>query len=368
MPSDTCVVVNADVRVMDPGGARADALALRDGRILAVGAREEILLLAGAEAATWDAGGATLLPGFIDAHHHACLDALYGGRVRLAPPLVTDIASLQAALRDAARSLPPDRWLVATNWDELLLAERRPPTLEELDDAVPDHPLMALHYSCHRALANSRALTLAGIGRSSPDPSGGVISRGKGGRPDGLLLERGMSRVESLARASLARTDAEGFFARLGAHHRALAAVGITRIVDAAVPADLAALYAEAARRGLLVVPTVMMPVSGHGYFEAPWDALGGPVTGAGEGMLVTGPLKLVFDGAPGCAMCLDWWQVAGVVVASWARALRDGSLDSPAEGARRAAVSGLPPCGTNRPCCYRPPARRGAVERVTSA
>src|SRR5437868_2071216 len=117
---------------------------------------------------------------------------------------------------------------------------------------------MAMHYSCHRALANSAALTAAGIDKHTPDPSGGVISRGRSGVPDGLLVERGMSRVESLARANLVARDAEGFLARLARHHRALAAAGITRVVDATVPADLAALYREASRRGLLTVPTVM--------------------------------------------------------------------------------------------------------------
>jgi len=166
---------NADVRTMDAAGTVADAVAWRDGCLLAVGTRDEVERVTGPDAEAWDAGGATVLPGFIDAHHHPSIVALYGGLVRLAPPRITDIASLQRALADASAQLPPDRWLVATGWDEALLTERRPPTRAELDDAVPDRPLMAMHYTCHRALANSRALEQAGLTKDTPDPSGGMI-------------------------------------------------------------------------------------------------------------------------------------------------------------------------------------------------
>lgn len=327
--SRTNLLLDADVRTLDAAGTRAEAVAWRDGRILAVGAREEVARAAGPGADRWDAGGATVVPGFIDAHHHPGLVALWGGAVRLVPPAVRDVASLQAALAAAVAASPGSAgWLLATDWNEQLLAERRPPTRAELDEAVPDRPLLAMHYTCHRALANSRALEAAGIGRHTPDPAGGAISRGRGGVPDGLLLERGMSRVEALARASLATRDAEGFFDRLARHHRALAAAGITRVVDATVPPELAALYREAARRGGLLVPTVMMPVSASGFLEEPWDALEGEATGVEDGPLAVGPLKLVFDGAPACAMCLGWWQAFGLLVRTWALSLRRWSLD----------------------------------------
>ncbi|WP_394850431.1 amidohydrolase [Pendulispora brunnea] len=320
------VIQNADVRTMDASGRRAEAVAWRDGKIVAVGTRAEV---AGPEATVWDAGGATVLPGFVDAHHHAFLATLMDGGVRLRPPGVCTIADLQRALSAASAQLPPGAWLVASEWDEALLAERRAPTRRELDDAVPDRPLLAFHYSCHRALANSRALEAAGIDKHTPDPSGGLISRGPDGLPDGLLIERGMSRVEIAARANHTPEQANDFFARLAQHHDALLAAGITRIADAAVPADLMVLYREAARRGFLRVPTVMMPVSARGTFEAPWDVLEGPVTGEEEGLLTVGALKLIFDGAPVCAMCVGWRQMAGAVVNTLAMGLRQRSFDS---------------------------------------
>lgn len=320
-------VALGDVWTLDRKTPRAEAVAWRDGKIVAVGSMEEVAREAGPDAETIDTG-ATILPGFIDAHHHPCIAALYGGSVRLAPPLVTKMAELQSALREASKKLPEGAWLSATEWDEAHLDERRPPTLEELDDAVPDRPLFAPHYSCHRALANSKALALAGIDASTKDPPGGMISRDKRGRPDGLLIERGMSRVEALARRSLSTRDAEGFLARLASHHRDLVAVGITRVMDAAVPGDLAALYREADARKTLLVPTVLMPVSTTGYLDAPHDALDGPPTGTEEGLLTVGALKLIYDGAPTCAMCLGWFQLAGTSLNAFARSIKLGSLD----------------------------------------
>lgn len=326
--SVTEILSNARVRVLDAAGSHADSIAWQAGKIVAVGALADVQRSAGAGARVTDARGAEVLPGFLDAHQHPAIHALYGGGTRLAAPRVTSIESLLSALAEASQTLLAGEWLVATSWDEALLDERRPPTRAELDDAVPDRPVFALHYSCHRAVANSRALELAGIDRSTPDPSGGQISRARRGEPDGLLIERGMSRVETLARTSLRARDADGFLTRLGQHFDEAVSLGITRIADAAVTMDLVPLYREAVRRGLVRVPTVLLPVGSNGYLETPWEALDGAPTGHREGNLVVGPVKLVLDGAPGCAMCLGWAQAAGVALHAWALSIRTGSLD----------------------------------------
>jgi predicted amidohydrolase YtcJ len=324
----TTTIVAARVRTMIDASPIAEAIAYRGPVIVAVGTRDQVTAAAGGGATVVDAGDATVLPGFVDAHHHMALSALYGGLLRLTAPRVTDIGSLQAALADAARSVAPGRWLVAMDWDEARLAERRPPTRRELDDAVPDRPVFALHYTCHRAVANSRALELASIGPGTPDPSGGAISRGRGGLPDGLLIERGMSAVEALARPDLVASDVDGFLQRMAAHYRAVVAAGITRVADLSVPIDLLPLYRELVRRGGVLIPTLVCPVSAAGYLEPPWDLLDGPVTGHQDGPLTIGPVKLVFDGVPGCAMCLSWWQALAVMVKTVALAIRTGSID----------------------------------------
>jgi predicted amidohydrolase YtcJ len=327
MPPAT-VLVGADVRTMVSNDARADAVAWRGEHLLAVGAREDVLRAAGDDAVVRDVGGAAVLPGFIDAHHHACLVALYGALVRLSAPTVRDIPSLQRAVADAARALPPGAWLVCLDWDESQLTERRPPNADELDEAAPHNPVLALHYSCHRAVANRRALALAGLNGSSAAPPGGDLGRDRRGRLDGLLIERAMSPAERLARADLLARDAAAVCARLAAHHDAMLAAGITRVVDTAVPGDLVSLYREAQRQGALRVPTVIFPTGTSGYLDAPWEALDGAPTGHREGNLEVGAVKLVLDGAPVCHMCLRIGQSLGALLRAWQMAARDRSLD----------------------------------------
>lgn len=324
--------VLTNVRVEPMGGLKGgDAIAFDRTGILAVGRRADVMA-AVPDAQRLDRSGCTVTPGFCDAHHHVCIAALYGGVVRLEAPRVHDIPSLQAALAEASRTLPPGHFLVAMGWDEQKLRERRAPTLAELDDAVPDRPLFALHYSCHRALANGVALKRAGIDAHTSEPSGGAIVRGRGNAPTGLLLERGMSRVEALARPDLVKHDGEGILGRMKAHYRSMVRLGITRIVDTAVPRELYELYRESARRGDVLVPTHVCPVSTTGYLEEPQDALDGPTTGHSDGgvdgPLIVGPVKLVFDGAPACSMCLSWWQTIASSVRAFALAASVGSLD----------------------------------------
>ena len=323
----SATVIVGQVRTQDPSQPAAEAIGWRDGRLVAVGRRHEVLAATpGAEVI--EVRG-EVLPGFIDGHHHIAIAALYDGTARLVPPAVTDIESLQAALAAAARSSSADRWLVATHWDETLLRERRPPTRTELDAAVSDRPLFMLHHTCHRALANTRALELAGIDRHTPEPSGGVISRGPGGVPDGLLIERGMARVEELARADRLQVDLHGVLDRMAAHYRAVARAGITRLCDAAVPRDLLGAFRVLAARGDVLVPTHACPVSIRGWLPEPLDALDGEGTGERTGPnLWIGPIKLVFDGAPGCSMCLSWGQSLVALLRSIWGSVRRRSLD----------------------------------------
>jgi predicted amidohydrolase YtcJ len=325
--SGTTLIVNADVRTMSRS-AGSNAVAFRDGRILTVGKREDVEGTSANVTRRLDAEGATVLPGFIDAHQHPAIAALYGGGLNLTGPSIRSVADIQSALAHHAASVSGDEWVVGTNWNERDLAERRPPTRRELDDAIPGKPVFLLHYSCHRAVANGRALTLAGLDDSSPGPSGGLFGRDARGALDGLLVERGMSRVETLARAALRVRDAEGFLERMASYFQRLVACGVTRVCDAAVPVDLLELYREANRRHHIPIPTVVMPVSTRGYLEAGADALNGPPTGTTDGNLVMGPVKLVTDGAPTCSMCLGWWQVAATTVATLALTARHRSMD----------------------------------------
>lgn len=324
---NTVTVLHGQIRTMKPGAEVAESIAWSNGRIVAVGTHAEVAAAVPRPTQVIELGERTVIPGLIDAHHHAGISALYGGRLRLDATEITGISSLQQALARAAATLAPGRWLVATHWSEHTLREHRAPTRAELDDAVPDRPMLAMHSSYHRAVANSRALEIANIRTATPDPTGGIIGRARGGEPNGLLIERGMSPLEQLARADLVAFDAEEIVQRLGAHSAQAFCVGLTHVADAAVPVDLIRLYEQAHLRGVARIPTTLMPVSIRGWLEVPTDVIELELEKPKARTLRLGPVKMVFDGAHACAMCLGVWQSAVVFMRTAAISIREGTL-----------------------------------------
>jgi predicted amidohydrolase YtcJ len=182
---------------MEDDQMRAEAIAEDDGRIIAVGTREEVMKLRGRKTQVIDLKGHTLLPGFVDAHGHIVLGGLQAVAANLLSPpdgKVRDIASLQQTLRDwmdkNAEIVAKTQLIVGFGYDNAQLAELRHPTKEELDAVSKDIPIVIMHQSGHLATFNSAMLKLAGITAESEDPPGGVIQRVPGSRePNGVLEE-----------------------------------------------------------------------------------------------------------------------------------------------------------------------------------
>ena len=223
------VLHNARVITMDRRQPRAQAVAVRGERILAVGSDANVRSCADPQAEVIDCGGRALLPGFIDAHCHVLAYAASLLAVDCGPDAVSSIADIQAALRRQAEVTPAGRWIRAVGYSEVDLAEGRHPTRWDLDLAAPDHPVRLIHRSGHACVLNSLALRLCGIGMESEEPPGGRMERDSAsGEPSGLLLE--MNELVDRAVPPLSREElVEGL--RL-ASQRFLAA-GITSVVDA---------------------------------------------------------------------------------------------------------------------------------------
>jgi predicted amidohydrolase YtcJ len=185
------------ILTMDDATPRAEAVAERAGRIVAVGPRDEVMRLAGSGTQVIDLGGRALLPGFVDAHGHIVLGGFQARSVNLlAPPDgdVTDIASLQRALRAFLKSnrarVRQEELLAGFGYDNAQLAEQRHPTRDELDAVTTEVPLMVIHQSGHFGVLNSKALERVGFDATTEDPPGGVIRRRTDSRePDGVLEE-----------------------------------------------------------------------------------------------------------------------------------------------------------------------------------
>jgi hypothetical protein len=276
------LLVNAVVHTLDPTLPRAEALAVKDGRIVEVGGSDEILWLREGDYEVVDLGGRTVVPGFVDPHNHFSIGAYetFWADCRSARTL----AAVQQALRDGAARTPAGEWVRVVGYDHSLLGVH--PTRHDLDEAVSDRPAIAMHFSHHQCVANSRALAEAGITRASLDPPGGEIARDKSGEPTGLLFERAMSAVETASRAG-AETR---FVPVAAAASRRYAALGITTIQDAAVTPAMARRYADARAAGALAIDVREVMVGSRGWFEPPDDA-------------APGALKIFVDGGYRCAM-----------------------------------------------------------------
>ncbi|MBI2891483.1 MAG: amidohydrolase [Nitrospirae bacterium] len=305
------VLTNAVVRTMDDSNRVASAVAYDGPRLVAVGPTQEVRRLAGPGAEVRDLAGRTVVPGFIDSHHHLSIALIYGGGVDCRPEAAPSIDVLLTRLAEAEKRLPPGAWLVGTGHDEWKIRERCHPTRDELDSVSARRPILLIHGTWHEVVANSAALAAAGIDERTPEPPSGVFSRDRRGRLNGHLAEMAGTLVEPLARADAIARDPHGLANRLGAYEDVLFSLGITRICDATVPPSIAELYAGARCEGKLRIPVVMMPIGERGLFAHPEDRLEGPPTGEGPEELRFGPMKLFFDGGTQCALCLSFSDLA---------------------------------------------------------
>jgi predicted amidohydrolase YtcJ len=185
------LVVGGDVRTMDPRAPRAEAIAARDGRIVAVGSTAAVESMRGPDTVVVDADGATVTPGLIDAHgHFGHVARSMATAVDCRTPPVGSIADMLERAGERARSVAPGTWILlqGTTFQDELLAERRFPTPQELTEVSADRPIV-YRSSIHNLVVNRCALTLAGIDRDTPEPAGARIERDSGGEPTGVLAE-----------------------------------------------------------------------------------------------------------------------------------------------------------------------------------
>lgn len=193
-PVDT-IYRGGPVVTVDAGAPSAEAVAVRDGRIVAVGSEAEVMPLRGAQTEVVDLAGRTLIPGFIDPHaHFGGFGAQAVGANLLAPPDggVATIDDLVAALQEFAAGPDVERtgWVFGIGYDDAVLAEGRHPTRDDLDRVSTELPVIAIHISGHFATVNSVGLEQIGYDATTEDPEGGVIRRRPGTRePNGVLEE-----------------------------------------------------------------------------------------------------------------------------------------------------------------------------------
>jgi len=200
------ILYNGNFWTVNPQQPSAQAVAISDGRFLAVGSNDEILMLAAGAAKKIDLGGKTVLPGFIDAHTHPVDAGLL--HLRMVDCDLRSIAAILNALHERARKTPPGEWVQGFKYDDTKTSDDRALRRDDLDGAVPDHPVMVVHRGGHTAWVNSAAFKLARVDERTPDPPGGRYDRDPGtGRLTGHVSEDGRVTFEKLIPSQFTRDD-----------------------------------------------------------------------------------------------------------------------------------------------------------------
>lgn len=298
-PADT-IYHGGDILTMNDAAPTAAALAVKDGRILAVGEKSDVLKHKGDRTRLVDLAGKTLLPGFFDPHSHVYgvgLQALTANLLPAPDGKGASIADLQRILREYAKKNADTvkqmkGWIVGFGYDDAQLKERRHPTREELDAVSKDQPVYIIHQSGHLGVGNSKALALSGIAAATPDPKGGVIRRKAGSQePNGVLEE-----TPHLQIAFKLLDQGEAFNERMFlAGAEMYARYGYTTAQEARATTSQVKVMATVADQGRLAIDVIAYPdvLAFKDAIAAPW------LSKTYRNRFRVGGAKLTIDGSP---------------------------------------------------------------------
>lgn len=309
------IFINGKIYTGRPGQF-VEAVAVSDGKVLAIGSTTSIRALAAVGTVVQDLVGKTVLPGLYDNHVHVSI-AERGGSQE-APDLsrVEDLDDLQAELRKHAATIPPGTWIRSSvphgTGGKEPFPESALPTRWELDSAVPNHPI-AISRGAHILLVNSKALEIAGINRATPQPSGGVIERNTQGEPTGILRETAARRLITSKMPSDPPISDEVALGRLRERLRSQLALGVTSLnVPGMRPEDDLRLMQKLylAEGHMLPRATIQLRLSpGFDSFDDPAEGVKESIreleslsffTGFGNDRIKLGAIKMSVDGGMG--------------------------------------------------------------------
>ncbi len=291
MQIDT-VLTNATFMTMDPNRPAAGAVGLLGERIVWVGDADDVSTYLTGPYETMDLGGATVVPGFNDAHNHLLLLGHWLTQVDCSFPTVRAISEIVAAVGERVATTPKGEWIQGRGYDDNKLADRRHPTRWDLDAVAPNHPVLIRNASGHMCVVNSLALRMAGITADTEVPFGGAIERDRTtGEPTGLLQEA----AQSLIPLPFIPTDHAALRRCLDIASQAYLAAGITSSQEAGIfSTPEFTVFQRAWAEGALPLRTYLMI---RQQFLGALEQLG-VFTGFGDDRLRIGSFKLLADGS----------------------------------------------------------------------
>jgi predicted amidohydrolase YtcJ len=283
------LIKSARVYTMEGTRPLAEAVAILGDRIIAVGSTQDLKSLEGPSTRVIDGAGTTVTPGFIDAHSHPDgASEVSGVNVNL-----RSIAEIQAAMSAEAARTPPGQWVIGNIYDDTKLAEGRPVSRKDLDEAVPNHPAVVNHRGGHTGVVNSKALELTGITRSTPDPQGGQFGR-EDGELNGFLAENAFFMLRETENwPQITREVRQQGVAKLS---RAMAAAGLTSTTAAWGLTEQFVAFQDARAAGQLLTRLTFMPFGKAPIYKAMKEA--GIRSGFGDEWIRIGAVKYAADGS----------------------------------------------------------------------
>ena len=239
------VVVNANVRTMDPKRTQAQSIAVSGGKIIAIGTDADTKSLVGPNTKVVDAQGRLVLPGFNDAHVHFLETGAQLSSVDLRSAKSPE--EFVQRIKDFAAKLPKGRWILGGQWDHENWKPNNLPTAAMIDAVTPDNPVFVNRLDGHMALANSLAMKLAGVDKNSPEVAGGLVVRDAAGNPAGVFKDAAMGYIEKVIPEPSFEQKLE--FAQAVTDYAA--SLGVTSVQDMSAGTDVG-VYQELMRQGRL--------------------------------------------------------------------------------------------------------------------
>ncbi len=289
------LIISSNKVILMTGNEQAEPLsiAVKNNKIIWIGSHKRARNIQGKHI---DFGNQAILPGFIDAHGHASYLAFATQVANIASPPVgsiNNIKELQAELKKFIKdsSLKPGEWIMGLGYDDSLLAEKRHPTKDELDEVSTDHPIYLIHVSAHLGAANSLGLSLANISSETQDPPGGKIRRYENSsEPNGVFEETAAYPLQQLAMSA--------YKDPIGSVEKAMkiyARNGITTAQDGASSPETIVLMKAADSQGMINLDVISYPIGQNGLDKS-LDSIN---FGNYEGRIKIGGIKLILDGSP---------------------------------------------------------------------
>jgi len=294
--SPDLILSNGQFFTLDAQNTIAQALAVKEGRIVAVGSDEQIEALSGRNTRQVALSGRTAIPGIFDSHNHLMEVGTKLSQIRLDE--CQSPQEMMELVRQRAQETPPGTWIVGQGWNEGNFRDGRLPTRHDIDPATSDHPVILMRFF-NTDLVNTLGLRLAGIDRKVKDPVGGRIERDADGEPNGLLR----ASAKALVRGFIPKPTLEQMQQSLRLACAEMHRFGITSVVEPGLYPEEIRAYQSFYRAGELSVRVNLMP-NWHGFRdeerEAQLDARAGELgifSGFGDAWLRIGGLKMAIDG-----------------------------------------------------------------------